>query len=103
MTCFAFRCSVSRQKEAGLLPIPRVLLHFRMSNQLFHLGRLLPVTRRRTIRKWIREKQIRALKLGPGGGYRLQSSDFNEFLRKRVTIKDYDLSSSCGEHSTKEE
>jgi len=33
---------------------------------------------------------------GPG-------SDCNEVLRKRETIKDDDLSSSCGEHRTKEE
>ncbi len=103
MTCFAFRCRVSLQKEAGLLPVPRVFLHFHMPTQLFQLGRLLPVTRRRTVRKWIREKQLRAMKLGRRGGYRIRCSDFNEFLRKREMIKDDDLSSSCGEHSTKEE
>ena len=91
------------EKEAGLLPVLRVYLHFRMSTQLFQLGRLLPVTRRRIVRKWIREKQLPAMKLGRRGGYRIRCSDFNEFLRKRETIKDDDLSSSYGEHSTKEE
>jgi excisionase family DNA binding protein len=74
-----------------------------MPTQLFQLGRLLPVTRRRTVRKSIREKQLRAIKLGRRGGYRIRHSDLNEFLRKRETIKNDDLSSSCGEHSTQEE
>ncbi len=63
-----------------------------MPTQLFQLGRLLPVTRRRTVRKWIREKQLRAMKLGRRGGYRIRRSDLHEFLRKRETIKDDDLS-----------
>jgi excisionase family DNA binding protein len=103
MTCFAFRCSVSLQQETGRLPVPRVFLHFHMPTQLFQLGRFLPVTRRRTVRKSIREKRLRALKLGRRGGYRIQRSDSHKFLRKRETIKDDDLSSSCGEHRTKEE
>jgi hypothetical protein len=87
----------------GLLPVPRVFLHFHMLTQLFSSGRFLPVTRRRTVRKWIREKQRRALTFGRSGGYHIRRSDFNAFLRKRETIKDDDLSSSCGEHQTKEE
>ena len=67
MTYFAFRCRVSLQKETGLLPVPRVFLHFHMPTQLFQLGRHLPVTRRRTVRKSIREKQFRAKKLGRRG------------------------------------
>jgi excisionase family DNA binding protein len=43
-----------------------------------------------TVRKWIREKQLRAIKLGRRGGYRIRRSDFNEFLRKRETIEDND-------------
>ncbi len=45
-----------------------------------------------TVRKWIREKQLRAIKLGRRGGYRIRRSDLNEFLRKRETIEDDDLS-----------
>ena len=45
-----------------------------------------------TVRKWIREKQLRAVKLGRRGGYRIRRSDLNEFLRKRETIQDDDLS-----------
>lgn len=41
-----------------------------------------------TVRKWIREKQLRAIKLGRRGGYRIRRSDLNEFLRKRETIED---------------
>ena len=41
-----------------------------------------------TVRKWIREKQLRAIKLGRRGGYRIRRSDLNEFLRKRETIDD---------------
>lgn len=48
-----------------------------------------------TVRKWIREKQLRAIKLGRRGGYRIRRSDLNEFLRKRETIEDdNDISSS---------
>jgi excisionase family DNA binding protein len=43
-----------------------------------------------TIRKWIRERQLRAIKLGRRGGYRIRRSDLNEFLRKRETIEDDD-------------
>lgn len=43
-----------------------------------------------TVRKWIREKQLRAIKLGRRGGYRIRRSDLNEFLRKRETIEDDD-------------
>lgn len=43
-----------------------------------------------TVRKWIREKQLRAIKLGRRGGYRIRRSDLNEFLRKRETIQDND-------------
>ena len=39
-----------------------------------------------TVRKWIREKQLRAVKLGRRGGYRIRRSDLHEFLRKRETI-----------------
>jgi excisionase family DNA binding protein len=39
-----------------------------------------------TVRKWIREKQLRAVKLGRRGGYRIRRSDLDEFLRKRETI-----------------
>ena len=92
MTCFAFRCRVSLQKETGLLPVPRVFLHFHMPTLLFQLGRLLPVTRRRTVRKSIREKQLRAIKLGRREGYRIRRSDLHEYLRKRETIKDDELS-----------
>ncbi|WP_157507497.1 helix-turn-helix domain-containing protein [Ktedonobacter racemifer] len=49
-----------------------------MPTQLFQLSRLLPVTRRRTVRKWIREKQLRALQVGRRGGYRIRRSDFHE-------------------------
>lgn len=45
-----------------------------------------------TVRKWIREKQLRAVKLGRRGGYRIRRSDFHEFLRKRETIQDDDIS-----------
>jgi excisionase family DNA binding protein len=45
-----------------------------------------------TVRKWIREKQLRAIKLGRRGGYRIRRSDLNEFLRKRETIDDDDIS-----------
>ncbi len=45
-----------------------------------------------TVRKSIREKQLRAIKLGRRGGYRIRRSDLHEFLRKRETIKDDDLS-----------
>ncbi len=45
-----------------------------------------------TVRKWIREKQLRAVKLGRRGGYRIRRSDLNEFLRKRETIQDDDIS-----------
>jgi len=92
MTCFAFRCRVSLQKETELLPVPRVFLHFHMPTQLFQLGRLLLVTRRRTVRKSIREKQLRASKLGRRGGYHIRRSDLHEFLRKRETIKVDELS-----------
>jgi excisionase family DNA binding protein len=40
-----------------------------------------------TVRKWIREKQLRAIKLGRRGGYRVRRSDLDEFLRKRETIQ----------------
>ena len=63
-----------------------------MPTQLFQLGRLLPVTRRRTVRKWIREKQLRAIKLGRREGYRIRRADLHEYLRKRETIKDDELS-----------
>jgi excisionase family DNA binding protein len=43
-----------------------------------------------TVRKWIREKQLRAVNLGRRGGYRIRRSDLNEFLRKRDTIQDND-------------
>jgi excisionase family DNA binding protein len=43
-----------------------------------------------TVRKWIREKQLRAVKLGQRGGYRIRRSDLDEFLRKRETIQDND-------------
>lgn len=43
-----------------------------------------------TVRKWIREKQLRAVKLGRRGGYRIRRSDLHEFLRKRETIQDHD-------------
>lgn len=45
-----------------------------------------------TVRKWIREKQLRAVKLGRRGGYRIRRSDLHEFLRKRDTIQDEDIS-----------
>lgn len=45
-----------------------------------------------TVRKWIREKQLRAVKLGRRGGYRIRRSDLNEFLRKRETIQGDDIS-----------
>jgi excisionase family DNA binding protein len=46
-----------------------------------------------TVRKWIREKQLRAVMLGRRGGYRIRRSDLNEFLRKRETIQgDDDIS-----------
>jgi len=46
-----------------------------------------------TVRKWIREKQLRAVNLGRRGGYRIRRSDLNEFLRKRETIQgDDDMS-----------
>lgn len=46
-----------------------------------------------TVRKWIREKQLRAVNLGRRGGYRIRRSDLNEFLRKRETIQgDDDIS-----------
>ena len=41
-----------------------------------------------TVRKWIREKQLRAIKLGRRGGYRVRRSALDEFLRKRETIQD---------------
>jgi excisionase family DNA binding protein len=41
-----------------------------------------------TVRKWIREKQLKAVNLGRRGGYRIRHSDLNEFLRKRETIQD---------------
>jgi excisionase family DNA binding protein len=41
-----------------------------------------------TVRKWIREKQLRAVKLGRRGGYRVRRSALDEFLRKRETIQD---------------
>jgi excisionase family DNA binding protein len=41
-----------------------------------------------TVRKWIREKQLRAVKLGRRGGYRIRRSNLDEFLRKRETIQD---------------
>lgn len=41
-----------------------------------------------TVRKWIREKQLRAVKLGRRGGYRVRRSALEEFLRKRETIQD---------------
>jgi excisionase family DNA binding protein len=44
-----------------------------------------------TVRKWIREKQLKALNLGRRGGYRIRRSDLEEFLRKRETIKDNDV------------
>ena len=44
------------------------------------------------VRKWIREKQLRAVKSGQRGGYRIRRSDLNEFLRKRETIQDDDIS-----------
>lgn len=43
-----------------------------------------------TVRKWIRGKQLRAIKLGRRGGYRIRRSDLDEFLRKRETIQDHD-------------
>lgn len=43
-----------------------------------------------TVRKWIREKQLRAIKLGRRGGYRVRRSALDEFLRKRETIQDND-------------
>jgi excisionase family DNA binding protein len=43
-----------------------------------------------TVRKWIREKQLRAVKLGRRGGYRIRRSDLDAFLRKRETIQDDD-------------
>jgi excisionase family DNA binding protein len=43
-----------------------------------------------TVRKWIREKQLRAIKLGRRGGYRIRRSGLDEFLRKRETIQDND-------------
>jgi excisionase family DNA binding protein len=43
-----------------------------------------------TVRKWIREKQLRAVKLGRRGGYRIRRSHLDEFLRKRETIQDDD-------------
>jgi excisionase family DNA binding protein len=43
-----------------------------------------------TVRKWIREKQLKALNLGRRGGYRIRRSDLDEFLRKRETIQDHD-------------
>ncbi len=46
-----------------------------------------------TVRKWIREKQLKALNLGRRGGYRIRRSDLDEFLRKRETIQDHDDSS----------
>lgn len=45
-----------------------------------------------TVRKWIREKQLKAVSLGRRGGYRIRRSDFEEFLRKRETIRDDDSS-----------
>lgn len=45
-----------------------------------------------TVRKWIREKQLRAVKLGRRGGYRVRRSALEEFLRKRETIHDDDIS-----------
>ena len=45
-----------------------------------------------TVRKWVREKQLRAIQLGRRGGYRIRRSDLHEFLRKRETIQDDDIS-----------
>lgn len=45
-----------------------------------------------TVRKWIREKQLKAVSLGRRGGYRIRRSDLEEFLRKRETIQDDDIS-----------
>jgi excisionase family DNA binding protein len=40
----------------------------------------------------IREKQLRAIKLGRSGGYRIRRSDLHELLRQRETREADDLS-----------
>lgn len=41
-----------------------------------------------TVRKWIREKQLKAAYLGRRGGYRIRRSAMDEFIRKRENIQD---------------
>lgn len=38
-----------------------------------------------TVRKWIREKKLKAYQVGD---YRIKPADFEDFLRRRATIDD---------------
>ena len=62
------------------------------SDELLDVGKVAEVlgVHVDTVRKWIREKQLRAVKLGRRGGYRIRRSDLDAFLRKRETIQDDD-------------
>ncbi len=44
-----------------------------------------------TVRKWIRNKQIRAVNLGGRGGYRIRRSALEDFLRSRETFQGDDV------------
>ena len=38
-----------------------------------------------TVRKWIRDKKLKAYQVGD---YRINKADFDEFMKKRATIRD---------------
>ena len=41
-----------------------------------------------TVRKWIRERQLKAVSLGRRGGYRIRRAALDEFMRSRETMQD---------------